>query len=345
MIDKQPYDWSRRAFMSRLTVAGTAAFVGLRAGPAVAEPPPETTRLRLSLHPAACYAPQYVAEPLLRKEGFTDVQYVRTKGGKGLAEAVRSGKVDITTGFSGRQVKGVTPGDPAVFLSGLHAGCYSLIAGDRVRSVSDLKGKTVRVAQTPGSGPHVFFSTIVAYVGLDPRKDINYLWIPKAESMRLFAEGKIDAFMSFAPEPQELRARKIGHVLVDTNVDRPWSQYFCCLLVGNREFVERHPVATKRALRAILLANDICARDPELAATTLIEKKVRKASEYEYIVQAMKDIPYGKWREYNPEDTIRFYALRLRELGMIKWSPREIIARNTDWSFLGEMKDELKLRW
>ncbi len=345
MIDKRPYDWSRRKFISRLTLTGTAALVGLRAGPAKASPSLETTRIRLSLVPPACWAPQYVAEPLLRKEGFTDVQYIRTKGGKGLDEDVRSGKVDITTGFSGRQVKGVRPGDPTIFLSGLHPGCYSLIGGDRVRSVRDLKGKTVRVAMSPGSGPHVFFSTIVAYVGLDPKKDINYLWIPKAESMRLFAEGKIDAFMSFAPEPQELRARNIGHVLVDTNVDRPWSQYFCCLLVGNREFVEKHPEATKRALRAILLANDICASDPELAATTLIEKKVRKASEYEYIVQAMKEIPYDKWREYNPEDTIRYYALRLRELGMIEWSPQEIIDKNTDWSFIEGLRGELGLTW
>ena len=345
MSDKQSDHCSRRRFLSGLTLTGSAALLGLRPGPAAAEPPPETTRLRLSLHKPACWAPQYVAEPLLREEGFTDVQYVRTKGGKGLDEAVRSGKVDITPGFSGRQVRGVTPGDPTVFLSGLHAGCYSLIASDRIRSIRDLKGKAVWVGDNPAAGPHVFFSTIVAYVGLDPSKDINFLWIPKAESQRLFAEGKIDAFMSFAPEPQELRARKIGHVLVDTNVDRPWSQYFCCLVVGNREFVRRHPVATKRALRALLLANDICAREPELAAATLIEKKVRKASEYEYIVQAMKEIPYDKWREYDPEDTIRFYALRLRELGMMKSSPQEIIARNTDWRFLKEMKDELKLTW
>jgi NitT/TauT family transport system substrate-binding protein len=116
-------------------------------------------------------------------------------------------------------------------------------------------------------------------------------------------------------------------------------------VVGNREFIRRNPVATKRALRALLKANDICAREPELAARTLVERKVRKASEYNYIVQAMKEIPYGKWREYNPEDTIRFYTLRLREVGMIKSSPQEIIAKNTDWRFLRELKKELNLKW
>jgi NitT/TauT family transport system substrate-binding protein len=117
------------------------------------------------------------------------------------------------------------------------------------------------------------------------------------------------------------------------------------MVVGNREFIRRNPVATKRALRALLKANDICAREPELAARTLVERKVRKPSEYKYLVQAMKNIPYYKWREYNPEDTVRFYALLLREVGMIKSSPQEIISQNTDWRFLRELKKELNLKW
>ena len=48
---------------------------------------------------------------------------------------------------------------------------------------------------------------------------------------------------------QELRAKKIGHLLVDSAVDRPWSQYFCCMFIGNRELIRTHPVAVKRVLR------------------------------------------------------------------------------------------------
>ena len=53
-------------------------------------------------------------------------------------------------------------------------------------------------------------------------------------------------------------------------------------------------------------------------------------------------MPYSKWREYDPEDTVRFYALRLREAGMIKSSPQKIIAEGTDWRFLNELERELK---
>lgn len=67
---------NRRQFLEQLTLAGTAGFLGLHAPQAVAEPPPETTRLKILKFPAACLAPQYIAEELLRGEGFTEVQYV-----------------------------------------------------------------------------------------------------------------------------------------------------------------------------------------------------------------------------------------------------------------------------
>ena len=158
--------------------------------------------------------------------------------------------------------------------------------------------------------------------------------------MRLLAEGKIDAYLGFPPEPQELRARKIGHVVVNSGRDRPWSQYFCCVVGGNREFVKKHPVATKRAVRAILKAASLCALEPERAARMIVDRSFTQR--YDYALQTMKEISYGKWREYDPADTIRFYALRLREAGMIKSTPQKIIAQGTDWRFFNELKKELK---
>jgi NitT/TauT family transport system substrate-binding protein len=181
---------------------------------------------------------------------------------------------------------------------------------------------------------------MAAYVGLNPAKDIKWITHPSEESMRLLAQSKIDGYLGFPPEPQELRAKKIGHVLVNSVVDRPWSQYFCCMIAGNREFVEKYPAATKRAMRAILKAADICSLQPDQSAQFLIDKGFK--TELNYARQIMKEVPYGKWREYDPEDTVRFYALRLHEAGMIKSSPQKIIAQGTDWRFLKELKKELK---
>jgi NitT/TauT family transport system substrate-binding protein len=112
------------------------------------------------------------------------------------------------------------------------------------------------------------------------------------------------------------------------------------MAVANREFVRTHPVATKRWLRTLLKAADICALEPERVGRLLVEKGY--TARYEYAFQAMQEIPYNKWREYDPEDTVRFYALRLQEVGMIKSSPQKIIAQGTDWRFLTELKRELK---
>ena len=161
-----------------------------------------------------------------------------------------------------------------------------------------------------------------------------------AEWPNLLEKGKIDAFLGFPPLAQETRARKIGRVILNTKIDRPWSQYFCCMIVGNREFVRRNPVATKRAIRAILKASNVCALEPEKVARFLVDKGY--AERPDYTVQSVKDVVFGKWRDYDPADSIRFYALRLHEAGLVKSSPQKILAQGTDWRFLNELKKELK---
>ena len=332
--------FSRRRFLGGLTLVGTAGLCGLCPRPVRAEPPPETTTLRLVSLPAPCTSSQYVAEELLRAEGFTDVQYVRAEGGvTGGHKALASGAADLNQLFGGVFITRVDAGDPIVLLAGVHVGCYELFAAERIRTLRDLKGRSVAVTEL-GTGRHLFCASLAAYVGLDPQKDLTWVAHPAAESMAQFVEGKIDAFQAWPPEPQELRAKNIGQVIVNSAVDKPWSQYFCCMVAGNREFVRTHPVATKRALRAILKATDLCAREPERVARFMVDKGYTRP--YEYVVQALKEIPYTQWREYDPEDTVRFYALRLHEAGMIKSSPQKIIAQGTDWRFFNALKKELK---
>jgi NitT/TauT family transport system substrate-binding protein len=335
-------DWDRRKFVKCLSaLAGSAGLLGYDLGPAAAEPPLETTRIRLSNVPAICVAPQYAAEALLKAEGFTDVQYVTFDSTTGADKEIRTGKGtwDVQLYAVGALITGVDAGSPIVALAGVHLGCYELFGTERVRAIRDLRGKTVSVDGL-GGPQHIFLSTMLAYVGLDPRKDINWVAGSSAESMKLFAEGKVDAFLGFPPEPQELRAKKIGHVVVNTSTDKPWSQYYCCMLAGNGEFVQKHPVATKRAVRAILKAADLCAQEPERAAQMIVDKGFTK--NYDYALETLKEVSYNAWRTYDPEDTIRFHALRLHEAGMIKSSPQKLIAQGTDWRYLNELKRELK---
>jgi NitT/TauT family transport system substrate-binding protein len=336
--------WSRREFLSKAALAGGEVFLGLRSELAAAEPPPETTRIRL-IHRTdlICIAPQYLAEELLRAEGFTEVQYVQTTGASGAEKALASGEAHLSMHFTPLLILRLEAGDPIVIIGGGHAGCFELFANERVRAIRDLKGKAVAL---PSSGrtsiPGILLRIMLAQVGLDPYKDIKWVERDPSEHVRLLSEGKIDAFLAFPPTAQELHVKKIGHVIFNSMMDRPWSQYFCCIVAGNREFVRKHPATTKRVLRALGKAAEFCAREPERAARLLVDKGFMK--NYDYALQTMKDMEmgYSKWRDYDPEDTVRFYSLRLQEVGMIKSTPQKIIAQGTDWRFLRELKKELK---
>jgi NitT/TauT family transport system substrate-binding protein len=331
----------RDLLLAGACAASTALFWSVAArlraeGPS---PPPETTTIRLAKLPGICIAPQYVVSDLLNAEGFTNVVYVQSNtGGVEVTNAVANGDIDFTLNFSGPLLLDVDRGLNITLLAGIHVGCFELFAKKGIRSVADLKGRTVGI-QALGTSPHIFISAMATLVGLDPAKDIEWVTSASVKPIELFAEGNIDAFLGFPPEPQRLRAQNIGHVIVNSAQDRPWSQYFCCMLVGNREFVRRNPVATKRLVRAMLRATDLCVSAPALVAQRMVDGGFTPS--HDYAAQTLADVPYNRWREYDPEDTMRFYALRLREARMLKSNPAKIIADGADWRFLNEIRREI----
>jgi NitT/TauT family transport system substrate-binding protein len=326
---------SRRHFLAGLSAACTACVLGTR--PSLAdEGPPETTTVRVGDYPNICGAPVDIAEDLLRAEGFTDIRYVPDLA----VDAVARGDIDFDLETAAWVAYQVDAGEPITALAGVHPGCYELFAHEPIQAISDLKGKRVGIAQQLGQSGHLLLTVIAAQVGLDPKTDIEWTASTTASPMELFAEGQVDAFLAWPPEGQELRARKIGRMILSLGTDQPWSQYLCCIAFGNAGFVHAHPVATKRFLRAILKAADICATEPERAAQQLVD--LGFTERYDYALQMLTEIPYASWREFDPEDAIRFYALRLHEVGMVKSGPTQILAQGTDWRFLNELKRELK---
>jgi NitT/TauT family transport system substrate-binding protein len=329
---------SRRTFLQYTGALGLGSLLGFPRD-AAAEPPPETTAIRLPHTPAICIAPQYLAEDFLRLEGFTDVKYVELENESAPVYMLRNGRADITMDATSSIVYATGNGSPLVVLGGIHPGCYELFGNERVQSLRDIKGKNVAISGL-GGADHVLISTILAYIGMDPRQDVNWMMGKMGDEMTMFAEGKADVVMGFPPQPQELRARKIGRVILDIAQDKPWAQYFCCMVAANREFATRNPIAAKRALRAYLRAADVCANAPEQAAEYLRKRGFEKR--YEIGLEVLKKLKYAQWRVADPEDSLRFYALRLHEVGMIKSTPQKILAESTDWRFLNELKKELK---
>jgi NitT/TauT family transport system substrate-binding protein len=311
-------------------LAGAVAMTSARRSRA-AEAPPETTSLRLEKwSPATCVAPVYIVDDLLREEGFSDVRYVPGKW-------IGDGEADIGVNYVGPGILPIEAGKPTLMLAGIHPGCFELFARESIRSVVDLKGKKVGVTSTE-YGEYVLVSVIAANVGLDLARDINWVTYGARDPKELFANGEIDAFLVAPPVVQELHARNFGHVILNSTRDRPWSQYFCCMLLGNTDFVRRNPIATKRVVRAVMRATDICAAKPDWVARRLVDRDF--TPNYDYARQGLEEVPYSSWRDYDSEDAVRFFALRMREIGMIKSSPDKILATGADWRFIKEVRKE-----
>ncbi len=332
---------SRRRFVSSAAIVGAAGFGTLSAisggkQSLAAEPPPEISTIRLEKLPIACLAPQYVAEELLHAEGFHDVRYVELDRVSS-SQKVALDEVDWTMDFAPAVIAELDAGAPLTMIAGIHVGCFELFAQDYIRNIGDLKGRTVGVP--PGfATPRHLVSIMASYVGLNPNQDIRWLSDPTGD---LFVERKVDAFLAAPPQSQELNSLGIGHCLVNSATDRPWSQYFCCMLMGRTEYIRKYPVATKRVLRAMLKAADLCSADPERVARSLVDRGF--IPRFDYALQALKELPYNAWRDYDPEDTVRWYTLRLDEGGFTKSAPQTIISEHTDWRFLNQLKREMKV--
>jgi NitT/TauT family transport system substrate-binding protein len=143
-----------------VTLAWTAGLLGLQARSVAAEPPPETTRIRLVRTPSICQDPKSVAEELLHSEGFTEVHYLQKAGTADSETALASGEADLNALFAAPLLLRLEAGDPIVILAGLHIGCFELFGTHEVRTIRDLKGRTVAVPALD-SARYVFLASMV----------------------------------------------------------------------------------------------------------------------------------------------------------------------------------------
>jgi NitT/TauT family transport system substrate-binding protein len=129
---------NRRHFLASASLAAAAGVLGTR-GALADEGPPEVTTLRLRRMPAICVAPGYIADALLRAEGFTDISYIPDAP----VDAVARGEIDFDLETAAWIVSNLDAGQPITALAGMHVGCYELFAHEPIRAIGDLKGPAV----------------------------------------------------------------------------------------------------------------------------------------------------------------------------------------------------------
>jgi NitT/TauT family transport system substrate-binding protein len=197
-------------------------------------------------------------------------------------------------------------------------------------------------ARSPTSIWYGFFVSMLVSVGVDPN-EVNWTEDPNYTTA-YFIEGKVDAFLAATTAGYFIRTNPAnpGRLILNTSVDKPWSQNYCCLIVANRDWAQRNPVAAKRLTRAMLRASDMAAKDLAFAARTAIEKKLFPANiTYDILHDMLVELPFA-WREYDPEETLRFYSLRLADGKLIKKTPQQIINEGADLAYFRQLRKELK---
>jgi NitT/TauT family transport system substrate-binding protein len=234
---------SRRGLIGVLSAAAAGTLAWPLAAPG--QDKLETASVRLVLDPSTCLAPEYVAEALLRDEGFTTIEYVEVATDADDQASIAEGKADFAVDFALKYVTAIDAGLPITVLGGLHIGCFELFVHESIRNIHDLRGRRIGGEAIGGSSAQQFLVSLGAAIGFDAVRDVHWVTEGTPSPLELFVKGELDAFLAHPPEVQQLRARRVGHVLVSSTNDRPWSQYYCCAIGANNDFIRKHPVATK----------------------------------------------------------------------------------------------------
>lgn len=311
-------------------------------------PPPETTALRIfAKPPATCEATIWVINDLLREEGFTEI--ISTPGGITLGES------DIGVSYANHIVTGIDAAFPWIALAGCHTGCIELWGAPGIASVRDLKGKTMDVwdkvaaprADLRAAGTfYGFLLSLLSQIGIDPSQLTLNEVTPQTDTRARFLAGRTDAVFEAGSGGAVMRrdARVKGHrVILDTSVDKPWSQYYCCLFIANKDWARTNPVATKRVTRAFLRGSDLVTKDKKAAVQRAVDAKLyaNPALTPDVLNETIAMLSY-EWREYDPEETMRFYAQRLRDVKAITKTPQQIMDDGASFAYARQLARELK---
>jgi len=293
------------------------------------------------VNPPACEPGIWLAKDFLADEGFTDVRFVATPFIS--TEWIARGLADVALAHPEFAVATLDAGLPLLMLAGVHSGCLELWARQGINSVADLRGKRIAVRVKDISDQFfAFFATLLGRVGFDLIKDVQFVEGANVAGMNaLFTDGRADAVLAGAQFGPLLRRMQTtpGHVILSTMDAQPWSHYFCCHIVANREWAHRNPIATKRITRALLRATDAAAKDAPRAAR---EAAPMLGLEESIVAETMAMCAYN-WRDLEPEDTLRFFALWLAAAKLIRNTPQQLIALGADFQYMLQLRTELTL--
>ncbi len=155
---------------------------------------------------------QFLTFPLAQSRGFLrqeglDAEIILIRGNAALA-AISSGDTDYTAGIP-QGVRGALLGLPLKVVACFEpSSTLMLLAPSSIKSVADLKGKSIAVGAV-GGGPTRIARAVLKKFNLNPDKDVNYISVGAAQA-RIALVNQGIAAAAIVPPPYDVEGRKLG---------------------------------------------------------------------------------------------------------------------------------------
>lgn len=196
----------------RSILTGTAA-LGLSASLQTVDVRAQTRsrKVRISTLPTIILFPTYVARDLgYFKEFNVEAEFVVARGGSEITQLMVSGAADLANAGAEHVFKLRETGlDAKILTAQQNRYITELVVHrkheGRIRSVKDLKGRTVGVSGM-GSGSHVSSRYVLRHAGLDPEIDVSFVAVGgPTTQVSAMEKGQVDAVMAFDPAQSVLK--------------------------------------------------------------------------------------------------------------------------------------------
>ena len=270
-----------------------------------------------------------------KEEGF-DAEIVRITGPSGRS-ALMSGDIDYYTTIA-FMVQSAVVGLPVKVVAA-YVNCppFILMSRPELKTAQDLKGKTVGVGAPPGSSPDVIAKLSLKHLGLDPDKDVKYVYLNSHERTYLALEQGLYA-AGLIPPPFDFKGAKLG--LNSLARAAEFLTYPEDGLIATVKKIKEKPDEVKRVIRAGIKANRYIRSQREGTIQFLMawQKVDRETATANYD---------GAVRSFNDDGSLPEPGLRLMidEAKKTAKVEREIPLTNiADLSILREAQKELGIR-
>jgi ABC-type nitrate/sulfonate/bicarbonate transport system substrate-binding protein len=208
-------------------------------------------KVRIGVPPAGGHITLPLAHRMgLFKDEGIEAEIIRIAGGVATAALVND-EINYFTGIT-FPVRAAIQGLPIKIVACyLPAPPFVLVARPEVKSVLELKGKTLGVAEI-GQGPDVIGRLILKHAGLDPERDTKFIRAGAAEG-RLAAMNQGLIAATILPVPWDVHAKRMGFHVLARAYDL-FSYPEVGLVVSVRKIREK-PDEIKRIIKAGIKAN------------------------------------------------------------------------------------------